>query len=118
MLFLGIGLSAFSQSKIVGKWEGKDKNGLPTEFEFTKDNKVNILPDFPDFSFEISEDKTPYWIDLTAVIDGKEMIVYGLVEFTSEASIKLEFFFNKEKHPGNFSKEDGEHTDIFILTKI
>ncbi len=117
ILFILTGISAFSQSKIVGKWAGKDKNGLPTEYEFTQDNKVKILPDFPEFTYTVDNDKNPKWIDLVTTVDGTEMKVYGLVEFTSDSEIKLEFFFNHDKHPENFTEEKGEHTDIFILKK-
>ncbi len=113
-----MGISAFSQSKIVGKWAGKDKNNLPTEFEFTQDNKVKILPDFPEFTFVVDDEKNPHWIDLSATIEGSEMKVFGLVEFVSDNEIKLEFFFNVDKHPGKFTDDaNGDHTDIFKLTK-
>ena len=100
----------FAQEKsntIIGKWIGTDERNQTAGIEFTENGKARLLMmgnEMPSCDYKADLKKDPIPISLINKINGKTMIIYGLIKFIDPNSIKWEVFPMVEKQPLAFSK--------------
>jgi hypothetical protein len=121
LFFLSTNCFSQSEPDILGNWKNENNNYI-SQIEFKNDNTAilfseNNLPS-PPFEVKIDYTKKPIWVDLKLKKNGIVSVVFGLVEFIDNHTMKLELYlYPKDNHPINFSGDNNDSIVSFILNK-
>ncbi|EKT4550717.1 hypothetical protein JE952_002371 [Flavobacterium psychrophilum] len=121
LFFLSTNCFSQSETDIFGNWKNKNNNYI-SQIEFKNDNTAILFSDnnlpSPPFEVKIDYTKKPIWVDLKLEKNGIVSVVFGLVEFIDNHTMKFELhLYPKDNHPINFSGDNNDSIVSFILNK-
>ena len=120
ILTMALAQQAYCQAgRLIGSWGMGEKQGGHKVIEFNPDKTAVLNIEGREIfvtNYEVEAKADPVRVRLTANIEGKETVLYILVEFIHGNTLKMEVFPPGSPEPEEFSSAQAE-TQI-ILTKV